>query len=161
MSIVLARLDNRLLHGIVAAQWTPRSGATRVMVIDDKVADNPVLKDAMKLGKPAGVALSIISRDTAYTNFKAGKYEGQKVFVVCNDPQIILDLIKSGNTIEQIVLGGTVVPQDADEAIACGKRAYIKKNDIAVYKQIMASGSNVVVQFVPADKQEPLSKYIR
>lgn len=79
MSIVLARIDNRLLHGIVATQWTPLSGASRVMVIDDTVADTPMLKEAMKMGKPLVVSLSIINRETAYTNFKAGKYDSQKV----------------------------------------------------------------------------------
>ena len=82
MGISLARLDNRLLHGIVASQWTPKSGANRVMVIDDKTANTPMLKEAMRIGKPSGVSLSIINRETAYTNFKNGKYNGQKVLYV-------------------------------------------------------------------------------
>ena len=40
MGIVLARIDNRLLHGIVATQWAGRSGAQRIMIIDDTVANN-------------------------------------------------------------------------------------------------------------------------
>lgn len=36
MSVVMARIDNRLLHGIIVTQWAPVSGATRVMVIDEK-----------------------------------------------------------------------------------------------------------------------------
>ena len=31
MGISLARLDNRLLHGIVASQWTPRSENRKVV----------------------------------------------------------------------------------------------------------------------------------
>ena len=31
MSIVLGRIDYRLLHGIVATMWAPQSGAQRVM----------------------------------------------------------------------------------------------------------------------------------
>ena len=60
MSIVLGRIDYRLLHGIVATMWAPQSGAQRVMVIDDKVANDPVIKESMRLGKPAGMACSII-----------------------------------------------------------------------------------------------------
>ena len=40
MGIVLARIDNRLLHGIVATQWAGRSGAQRIMIIDDTVANS-------------------------------------------------------------------------------------------------------------------------
>lgn len=28
MSVVMARIDNRLLHGIIVTQWAPVSGAT-------------------------------------------------------------------------------------------------------------------------------------
>ena len=44
MGIVLARIDNRLLHGIVATQWAGRSGAQRIMIIDDTVANNELTK---------------------------------------------------------------------------------------------------------------------
>lgn len=159
MGISLARLDNRLLHGIVASQWTPKSGANRVMVIDDKTANTPMLKEAMRIGKPSGVSLSIINRETAYTNFKNGKYNGQKVFVVCNDPQIILDLIEDGNEIGTLILGGTEVPENT-ESIKVSKRAYVKKKDESVFKKIMEKGTIVLVQYVPNDKPEPLEKLI-
>ena len=159
MGISLARLDNRLLHGIVASQWTPRSGANRVLVIDDKTANTPALKEAMKIGKPSGVSLSIINRETAYTNFKNGKYNGQKVFVICNNPQIILDLIEDGNEIETLILGGTDVPENT-ESVKISKRAYVKKSDEPVFKKIMEKGTKIFVQYVPNDKPEPLEKYI-
>ena len=160
MGISLARLDNRLLHGIVASQWTPRSGANRVMVIDDKTANTPALKEAMKIGKPSGVSLSIINRETAYTNFKNGKYNGQKVFVICNNPQIILDLIEDGNEIETLILGGTDVPENT-ESVKVSKRAYVKNQmNLFLKKKSWKKGTKIFVQYVPNDIPEPLEKYI-
>jgi mannose/fructose/N-acetylgalactosamine-specific phosphotransferase system component IIB len=160
MSIVMARLDSRLLHGIVATQWTPLSGATRVMVIDDHVADDPVLKEAMRMGKPAGVSLSIINRQTAYENFKTGKYEGQKVFIISDNPEIFLDLIMKGQQISTLILGGTQIPENSDDFIKVSKRACIKRSDINIFKQIASSGTKIVVQFVPNDPPILLSKFI-
>ncbi|MCD7808891.1 MAG: PTS sugar transporter subunit IIB [Erysipelotrichaceae bacterium] len=160
MSIVSARLDNRLLHGIVAAQWTPRTGANRVMVIDDKVANTPMLKNAMKLGKPAGCALSIINKETAYTNFKKGKYNPERVFVICDDPQIMLDLIQMGQKIDKLTVGGSKTPEDGEEATQVSKRAFVKKSDEDIFRQIAATGCKITVQYVPTDKEEPLSKFI-
>ena len=57
MSIVLGRIDYRLLHGIVATMWAPQSGAQRVMVIDDKTANDPVIKESMRLGKTSRYGL--------------------------------------------------------------------------------------------------------
>ena len=78
MSIVLGRVDYRLLHGIVATMWAPQSGAQRVMVIDDRTANDPIIKESMRLGKPAGMACSIITEETAMKNFKAGKYDDHR-----------------------------------------------------------------------------------
>lgn len=160
MGISLARLDNRLLHGIVASQWTPKSGANRVMVIDDKTANTPMIKEAMRMGKPSGCSLSIINKEIAYTNFKNGKYDGQKVFVICNDPQIILDLIENGNEIGTLILGGTEIPENT-ESTKVSKRAYVKKEDEPIFKKIIEKGTKILVQYVPNDKPEPLEKFIK
>ena len=48
MAIVLTRIDNRLLHGVVATQWAPSTGCTRLMVIDNEVADDPQKKETMR-----------------------------------------------------------------------------------------------------------------
>ena len=96
MSVVMARIDNRLLHGIIVTQWAPVSGATRVMVIDDKVAGDEVLKSTMRMARPAGMAVSIISEQTALKNFAAGKYDREKVFVIAKEPETMLRLVESG-----------------------------------------------------------------
>ena len=59
MSIVMSRVDNRLLHGIIVTQWAPMSKANRVMVIDDSVANNDIQKSSMRLARPAGMAVSL------------------------------------------------------------------------------------------------------
>lgn len=38
MDIILGRLDNRLLHGIIATQWVQHTACERLMIIDDEVA---------------------------------------------------------------------------------------------------------------------------
>ena len=92
MSVVMARIDNRLLHGIIVTQWAPVSGATRVMVIDDKVAGDEVLKSTMRMARPAGMAVSIISEQTALKNFARGvKVTAQ--FVPADKPVSVADLI--------------------------------------------------------------------
>ncbi len=161
MSIVSARLDNRLLHGIVATQWAPVIGAQRIMVIDNHIANDPTLKSGMQMGKPAGTALSIINEEKAYANFKAGKYDGHSVFVICQDVKILHNLMEQGQKIPQIVVGGTVTPAEGTQAVQVNRRAYVTKEEEPLYRDLAASGSNIVVQYVVNDKPEPLSNYIQ
>lgn len=40
------------------------------------------------------------------------------------------------------------------------RRAYVLDNEVPVYSSIAAHGTSINIQYVPADKDEPLSKYV-
>lgn len=155
MSIILGRIDYRLLHGIVATMWAPQSGAQRVMVIDDRTATDPIIKESMRLGKPAGMACSIITEETALTNFKAGKYDDHKVFIVCEDPNIFLKLQEAGQKIPRIVVG---ITRDRETGTKVSSRAAIKDEEKAVYKKLIDNGTEIDVQFTTTDKAVKLTQ---
>ena len=123
MGIVLARIDNRLLHGIVSTQWAGRSGAQRIMIIDDTVANNELTKASMKLARPTGMAISIITEEAALNNFKAGKYNDHTVFVLVKRPETLVKLSEIGVKIPELVIGGTVKPAEGEEAVKLSQRA--------------------------------------
>lgn len=161
MSIIAARLDNRLLHGIVATMWVPELHPQRVMVIDDNVAGDPAKKAAMKMSRPStGCALSIIDHETAYKNFKAGKYDGHTVMVIAKDPQTFVDLIEMGQAIPELVIGGTAELEEKPGYIKLGRRACIPETDVSTYQKIAASGTRIEVRYIPSDHAIPLSKFI-
>ena len=155
MSIVLGRVDYRLLHGIVATMWAPQSGAQRIMVIDDHTANDPIIKESMRLGKPAGMACSIITEETAIKNFKAGKYDDHKVFIVCEHPETFLKLQEAGQKIPRIVIG---ITRDCDAGTKVSSRASVKDEEKPIYKQIIEHGTEVDVQFTTTDKAVNLTQ---
>ncbi len=92
MSLVLARVDQRLIHGIVVTQWAGATKAKRLMVVDDEVSRDEIQKQAIRMFKPAGTRMSIIDTETAIKNFKAGKYDNHNVFMVVREPQTLIRL---------------------------------------------------------------------
>ena len=152
MGIVLARIDNRLLHGIVATQWAGRSGAQRIMIIDDTVANNELTKASMKLARPTGMAISIITEETALNNFKAGKYNDHTVFVLVKKPETLVKLSDIGVKIPELVIGGTV---------KLSQRAYAKPDDIEAYKKLKAAGTKLYAQYVPADAEVSIDEFLK
>lgn len=105
MSVVLARVDQRLIHGIVVTQWAAYTKAKRLMVVDDEVSQDETMKAGMKLSKPAGTSMSIISTDTAIQNFKNGKYDSHSVFILVKEPATLVKLIEGGVQIPKVNLG--------------------------------------------------------
>ncbi len=158
MTIVGARIDNRLLHGIVATSWAPDANATRVMVIDDNVANDPQKKQAMKLGRPSGMAVSIITEQAALDNFKIHKYDRQRVFIVSQTPNVFLSLLEQGEELNELVLGGTLT---FENAIKVTNRAYIKPEQVATYEAIIDHGCKVVSKYVPQDDKVDVAKVLK
>lgn len=139
--------------------WAPQSGAQRVMVIDDKVANDPIIKESMRLGKPAGMACSIITLETAIKNFKAGKYDNHKVFVVTENPETFLKLQEEAGAKNSscIVLG---ITRNNKEGTVVSSRASVLDDQKEVYKKIIENGTKVDVQFTTTDKAEPLESKV-
>ena len=65
MEIVNARIDERMIHGQVAAIWTNLLNATRILVIDDQAAQDDIQKMALRMACPSTVKLSILSVEKA------------------------------------------------------------------------------------------------
>ena len=55
-NILLTRIDNRLIHGQVATQWTSTIGANLILVANDEVAGNKMRQNLMNMAAPQGVA---------------------------------------------------------------------------------------------------------
>lgn len=49
MTLVLARIDQRLIHGIVVTQWAGETKAKRLMVVDDVISKDEAQKAAMRM----------------------------------------------------------------------------------------------------------------
>ena len=160
MSIVAGRIDYRLLHGIVQGFWCPTYATQRTMIIDDATANDEVRKSAMRLSKPAGQALSIINHETAYANFKNGKYDNHTVFVIARDPKTFLDLIDQGQSVPVLTLGLTELPPEGTPGTKAGRRAFIHESEIPIYQRIAQAGTKVEVRYMTTDKPVPLSEYV-
>lgn len=156
--IKLARIDNRLLHGIVASQWAPNVNALRLMVIDDDIANDEFSKSAMRMAKPAGYALSIITMETAMQNFKNNKYQDQTIFLVVKDPATILRLAEEGVAIEKVNIGATV---EKKNEMVLSNQASITKEELEIYNKLSAKDIEVFVQYILSDSRVPLTAALR
>ena len=67
------RIDDRLIHGQVSTMWSNKLGVTRLMVVNDAVANNDMQKQVLRMAVPAGISSSIITEEKAITNIKNEK----------------------------------------------------------------------------------------
>ena len=149
--VVLARIDQRLIHGLVVNQWAPALQVKRFMVVDDVLCNNDDIKASMRMAKPTGTGVSVISTETAITNFKAGKYDGQRVLVLVKEPETLIKLMEGGVEIPKVDLG-IMFNEDGREAVT--KFIALNDKERADLQTIKDTGVPVVIQYVPTDAEE-------
>lgn len=157
MGVVLARIDARLVHGMVVTQWARKVNAKRIMVVDDDVAKDEPRKAAMRLSKPAGTGMSLIDTETAITNFNAGKYDNHNVLLVVDNVEKLHELVDNGVEIPKVNIG---IMRDTDERTKYEKNFAATDEEMALLKGLEDKGIPVFYQFVPNDAEMPLSKFL-
>lgn len=158
MSLVLARVDQRLIHGIVVTQWAGFTKAKRLMVVDDAVSKDEVQKTAMRMSKPAGTGMSIIDTDTAIANFKAGKYDNHNVFMVVREPETLVRMAESGIEIPKVNIG---IMFDGEGKTNIKKMVSMDEKEIADFRKLQALNVPVTFHFVPQETEEDFDALVK
>ena len=158
MSVVLARIDQRMIHGIVVTQWAGATNAKRLMVVDDEVSKDEVQKAAMRMSKPAGTGMSIIDTATAITNFASGKYDNHNVLLIVREPETLVKLVERGVKIPKVNIG---IIFDGEGKKTVKKMVSVNDKEVADLKKLRTLDVDVTFHFVPSDPEEDLEKYIK
>lgn len=156
--IIHIRIDDRLIHGQVAMFWTNELSATRIMVINDAVAADPMQKSLLRMAAPSNVATSIISKDSAVTNITSGKYEGQRVFIVVKSPIEILYLVNHGIQIQSINVGNM---SGREHTTSLRQNINVTAEELDAFQQLLDKGIEITTVMIPSDAKTYLTQVMK
>ena len=105
--IQLLRVDHRLLHGQVAVSWVQGLGSNCIFCVGDKVANDPVWKTTLKMGKPAGCKLVIKDMANAIEAINSGVTDKYKMIICVATIAEAKQLVEGCPQIKSINLGNT------------------------------------------------------
>ena len=105
-SIVLTRIDDRLIHGQVMTSWLNYTSATKIMVVDDRSAQDPFLKTVLKNAVPKNVGLGVFTAEKAANRLIKGFPESDRVIILVKYPATICKMMKLGVKFDKVNIGG-------------------------------------------------------
>lgn len=158
MSIIHARVDERLIHGQVATIWTRLVNADRIIVVNDKAVKSEMQIGALKLARPQGVKLTIASVRRAMIILKNGKFDDEKVFVLTNNVHDMKELVAAGIEIQRVNIGN-VAPHEGAKQIKAS--VYLDDEDITDVHEMLDSGVNVTAQMVPTESDASITTFLK
>jgi PTS system N-acetylgalactosamine-specific IIB component len=153
-NILLTRIDNRLIHGQVATQWNGTIGANLILVANDSVSKNTVRQGLMDMAAPTGVQTRYFSlQKTIDIIHKAA--DRQKIFIICENPEDVLTLVKGGVPIKKVNIGNMHMSEGKKQVATT---VAVDEQDVAAFKELKERGVELEIRRVPTTAIEDSAK---
>lgn len=155
-NIVLARIDDRLIHGQVVVSWLRYVKANEIIVIDEEIAKDDFLKQIVMASAPEEVNSNVFTIEESITYLKE-EQGSERIIILSKTPQILQTLIEKGIKFEKVNLGGVGFTNNRKRIF---KSISLNDEEINSLKEIEKLGTKVEIQILPNDKINSLSEVI-
>jgi len=104
--VILARIDDRLIHGQVVEGWVNHLKATCILVADDKVAANPLQRAILEISVPQGIKVLIGTVDDIGDRIRSSSLDAERAIILFSNPVDMLRSLRAGLPCRVVNLGG-------------------------------------------------------
>ena len=153
MSVLLARVDDRLIHGQVVVGWARALEADCLVVANDAVAADPMQRTLMPMAVPPHMKVAILRLSEAAEAVAKGLLPGKRTILLFASLPDAAQFRRSGGPLKELNIGGIrLAPgrQVLRTAVALGP------DDVLAARELAAAGTVMSLRMVPGEAPEPL-----
>ncbi|HSL68839.1 MAG TPA: PTS sugar transporter subunit IIB [Longimicrobiales bacterium] len=159
MSIVLFRVDERLIHGQVVVGWGTHLRPKRIVVVDDTLSASPWEQELYTLGLPPELEAVFATIEYARANLAAWRASDQRIIVLTRDLATMNKLARDG------LLNGAEVNIGGIH-YAAGRRpvlpyVYLSEQEAGELAALSAEGVTVSARDLPGSRRVDAAELLR
>jgi mannose/fructose/N-acetylgalactosamine-specific phosphotransferase system component IIB len=140
------RLDERLIHGQVITAWRQHLGYKAICVVDDAVAGDPYLSDALRLAVPAGIEVSIYAVREAVDILK--EPPNVETLLLIRSPRTALALVEAGISLSVVNVGNVAARSGSKRVL---KSISLTVDQAKMLDALVENGIEISFQVTPED----------
>ncbi|HKK01036.1 MAG TPA: PTS sugar transporter subunit IIB [Desulfuromonadales bacterium] len=152
MSIVLTRIDNRLIHGQVLESWVPFTKANCIVVADDRVAGLPFQRTLMAAAVPRGIRLFIGTTEEVARGFASHEFDSLRVLLLFSSAEDSLIAYRLGVAFTELNLGNM---HGGEGKVRLSCTLAFNSKDVETLQALEDEGVKIVAQCFPSDRTQP------
>lgn len=156
-NIVLARIDDRLIHGQVVTAWVKQYPINKILIIDDKLSRNSLMKRIYVAAAPTGIEVIILPLEEGIAFLQSDDDGKEQYLVLSKTPAIMLSLLEHGIQLQKVILGGMGAKNGRK---TFNRNVSASEEEVKDFARIMEKGVDIVYQLVPDDKEVNVKKLI-
>jgi len=157
MSVVLIRIDDRLIHGQVVEGWVKKFRIDHIVVCNDDVAGDVMQKNLLRLAVPSHIKASILTLSECIEYFLEGRFEKGRVMILISSPSVAFELMERGINISEINVGVMHYMLGKKQIL---KSISVSDEDIKVFRQLAKRGVKLEARTLPGDERFDILKCI-
>ncbi len=156
--VKLLRIDDRLLHGQVAFAWTKSLGVDAIVVANDQVVNDSLIKMSIKMAAPPDVKLAVRSIEDTVKLIENPKVQNMSLFVVVKTPEDALRLAKLTDQVQHINVGG-IRKEPGREMLT--RAVFVNDDDIQIFNELVSMGREVEIRQVPTESKKNIIELLK
>lgn len=155
MSLVLTRIDNRLIHGQVLESWVPFLHADCIVVANDEVAGSPLKRMMMAASVASRMRVEIGTIEATVDLLATGALENYKILLLFASTGDALRAYRLGLCYPQLNLGN-LHAGEGKARLSC--TIFIDPQGLADLEQLELAGVDITARCIPADAERSWRK---
>jgi fructose-specific PTS system IIB component len=155
MPVVLARIDDRFIHGQVTVGWSEHLHPDRILL-----ADNPIARDSWQSriyasSVPPHIAVSIesVARSAAVLADESRRHE--RILLLTGHPGAMAELVRLGAPVSEVNVGGLHFHGGRQELLPF---VYVDEHDLTAFERLLEMGVRLTAQQVPGGRAHPIDR---
>jgi PTS system mannose-specific IIB component len=146
MSLVLARIDCRLIHGQVVETWVPHVKANSLIVANDDLAANAMLRSVMELAVPVGIRVRFCRIDEVIATLAEADRMRERAILLVSNATDAVKLRKDGAAFDLLNIGNL---HFAEGKVQISPSVFFAPEDFEALKWFRSHGVSVCVRGTP------------
>lgn len=157
-TIVLTRVDSRLIHGQVVTKWLQQSAAEQIFVVSDELEKDGFLQSIYIMAAPPGVEVKIFGVESAkrYWSEEADNSNAKVLFLV-PDLSTLKEMVEAGVVKDDIQIGGLGGGAERKNVL---KNINLSEQDVTILNGFLERNLTVFFQAIPEDNPLEIKKLI-
>lgn len=157
MSVVLVRVDDRLIHGQVVVGWVHALNADRIALVDDKIYQSDWERELYRLGVPSNVELLFESVESAARTIQDWKSSKHRTIVLLGDVLTLASLCKHSTEITEVNVGAIHQRDGTTERLPY---VFLSETEGRVLRDLADRGVKITAQDVPTAHRVALRDFV-
>ena len=155
--IELIRIDFRMIHGQVIVKWLKKTGANKIIAINDAIAFDPFLADIYRMSAPIGVEIETMTRDDAIKYLTTSNGSSEKLLILIKNVEDAYYCYKHGMPMPHLQIGGLGAGPNRINVFGA---VTLDSADAKLLKEMNDAGVDVYFHLVPDESKAALDKIL-